>query len=173
MIKKFPDPILDEQSKAVSGNLDQEQIDSLISRMRRACWSVNGFGIAAIQIGEPFRILGYLSKSSKDLEWIIDPEIIGFSGRAVYEEGCLSVPGYFWNICRAEKITLKYKDKDLVDKVKTFKEMESRVIQHEIDHLDGLSIPDFLSNPDFINFIEHFQSDKPMYEYNSPDIDMR
>jgi peptide deformylase len=173
MIKKFPDPILDEQSKAVSGNLDQEQIDSLISRMRRACWSVNGFGISAIQIGEPFRILGYLSKSSKDLEWIIDPEIIGFSGRSVYEEGCLSVPGYFWNICRAEKITLKYKDKDLVEKVKTFKGVESRVIQHEIDHLDGLCIPDFLSNPDFINFIEHFQSDKPMYEYNSPDIDMR
>lgn len=173
MIRKYPDPILDEQSISVSDNLSLKELEVLIARMRRACWDANGFGIAAIQIGEPFQIFGYLSKSTKDLEWIIDPEIISSSGSSAYEEGCLSIPGYFWKVYRPEKITLQYKNISMTEKVKTFKGIESRVIQHEIDHLDGLCIPDSLVDKDFFDFVSHFQSGKPVYEYTSPIVDLR
>jgi peptide deformylase len=173
MIKKYPDPVLDEKSKSVVDNLSDKETQALISRMRRACWNANGFGIAAVQIGEPFQIFGYLSKSSKDLEWIIDPEIISSSGSSSYEEGCLSIPGYFWKVYRPEKVTLRYKDISMNDRVKTFKGIESRVIQHEIDHLDGLCIPDSLTDKDFVDFVSHFQSGSSIYEYNSPVVDLR
>ncbi len=173
MIKKYPDPVLDKKSKSVVGNLSYEEIQTLIARMRRACWNANGFGIAAVQIGEPFQIFGYLSKSSKDLEWVIDPEIISSSGYSAYEEGCLSVPGYFWKVYRPEKVTVKYRDALMTERVKTFRGIESRVIQHEMDHLDGLCIPDALSDEDFADFISHFRSGSPIYEYNSPIVDLR
>lgn len=173
MIKKYPDPILDKQSISVSDNLSPKELDALIGRMRKACWTANGFGIAAVQIGEPFQIFGYLSNSTKDLEWIVDPEIISYSGSSVYEEGCLSIPGYFWKVYRPEKVTLKYKDILMNDRVKTFRGIESRVIQHEVDHLDGLCIPDSLVDKDFFVFASHFQSGKPVYEYTSPIVDLR
>lgn len=173
MIKKYPDPILDEKSKSVLDNLSDKETKILIARMRRACWDANGFGIAAVQIGEPFQIFAYISKSTKDLDWIIDPEIISSSGSSSYEEGCLSVPGYFWKVLRPDKVTIKYRDIEYNERVKTFRGIESRVVQHEIDHLDGLCIPDFLVDKDFVDFTRHFQSGKPVYEYNSPVVDLR
>ena len=180
MILKFPDQILDTESVSVLENLSIAEIEKLIARMRSACWNANGFGIAAIQIGEPFRIFGYLSKSKRDLKWIIDPEVISTSGSSIFEEGCLSIPGYYWEILRPEKITLKFKSTsddnislDEKEAIKTFKGVESRVIQHELDHMDGLCIPDSMSEKEFDDFRSHFFSGKPVYEYNSPRLDMR
>jgi peptide deformylase len=172
MILKFPDPTLDKISKPAHGNLSEEEILSIISDMRKACWDANGFGISAIQIGIPYRIFGIFSDKKKDLVWIIDPEIISSKGKSTFTEGCLSIPGYFWEIIRPDKIYVKYKESNGRSKIRSFVGVHSRIVQHEMDHLDGVLIPDFLSEEDYQEFITHLNSKKSIYEYDAPIINM-
>ncbi|MEK6580246.1 MAG: peptide deformylase, partial [Bdellovibrionota bacterium] len=76
---------------------------------------------------------------------IINPEILSKEGEIILCEGCLSVPDYTAEVKRAEKIKLKYKDMDGVEKTMTAEGLQAVAIQHEIDHLDGKLFIDRLS----------------------------
>ena len=170
MIVKYPSDILDQPSVSALDYLTKDQIDQMCVKMREECWKVDGFGIAAIQIGEPYKIFGVLNPNKKDLMWIIDPEIRRASGKAIYKEGCLSIPGYFWEVKRPDKISLSFYDSSGDRHYRTFTGIHARIIQHEMDHLDGLLIPDLMDDHKVREFEEFFASKRPVYEYNAPRI---
>ena len=77
---------------------------------------------------------------------MINPKIISLEENKVsYEEGCLSFPEHFAEIDRPEKIKIEYLDEKNSKKINTFKGFESRIIQHELDHLNGILFVDHLS----------------------------
>lgn len=170
MIVKYPDNSLDNPSVSALDYLTKNQIDDLCLKMREECWKVNGLGIAAVQIGEPYKIFGVINPNKKDLMWMVDPEIRRASGKASYNEGCLSIPGYFWEVKRPDKISIQFHDSDGKKNYRTFTGIYSRIIQHEMDHLDGLLIPDLMDDKKFIEFDNFFSSNRPVYEYNAPRI---
>jgi len=170
MIVKYPDSTLDQVSISALDNLSQSEIIDLCNQMRRECWNVNGLGISAIQIGEPYRIFGIINPNKKDLMWMIDPEIRRSSGNITYTEGCLSIPGYFWDITRPEKVSISFYDYKHIKHYRTFNKIHARIIQHEMDHLDGLLIPDALDDKKFGEFDNFYGSTRPISEYDAPKI---
>lgn len=171
MLVTYPDDKLYEKSISAIDNLTIDERKDLSVEMRKACGEVNGFGISAIQIGQPYQILGFVSPEKKDLVWMCDPVIEWMSEiHTSFSEGCLSIPGYFWEISRPDYIKVSFKDINGNPNQKTFSGSDSRIIQHEMDHLDGLLIVDFLEEQDFILFYNHYKKQSHIEEYISPTL---
>lgn len=118
------------------GNID-DKIKGLIEKMRIIMKRNDGVGLAANQIGENLRIavIEYDNKSYV----LIDPKIIKYSKKMeLGEEGCLSVPGYIGLVPRAKKIVVEAVDENNKEIKLKAKDMLARIIQHEVDHLDGI-----------------------------------
>ena len=134
-----PDPILKKESVSIPQVDDHHR--ELIKQMYEVMYSANGVGLAAPQIGLNIRIF-ILDAGSRDEEkkpiTIINPKIISLEKNTVpYEEGCLSFPEHFAEIDRPENINIEYLDENNSKKSSSFKGFESRIIQHELDHLNG------------------------------------
>ena len=142
-----PDPILKKESLSISQVDDHHR--EFIKQMYEVMYSANGVGLAASQVGLNIRVF-ILDASSRDDEkkpvTIINPKIISLDQNTVpYEEGCLSFPKHFAEIDRPEKIKIEYLNENNLKKTSTFKGFESRIIQHELDHLNGILFVDHLS----------------------------
>ena len=142
-----PDPILKKESVSIPQVDDHHR--ELIKQMYEIMYSANGVGLAAPQIGLNIRIF-VLDAGARDEEkkpiTMINPKIISLHENKVpYEEGCLSFPEHFAEIDRPEKIKIEYLDEDNSKKISTFTGFESRIIQHELDHLNGILFVDYLS----------------------------
>jgi peptide deformylase len=146
-IIKLPDPILRTQSSAV------EQVDDdtrrLIDDMLETMYEAPGIGLAAIQVAVPKRLL-VLDVTDKDEERnpiaMINPEILRLGDESrVYEEGCLSIPDVLVDIERPSTVTVRYIDREGKQQELNADGLLATAIQHEIDHLDGTLIIDFLS----------------------------
>lgn len=120
-------------------------VRSLIEQMKEVIRQNNGVGLAAIQIGEPTRII--ICEIDDKFYTFINPEIIkSFSEILVTEEGCLSLPNIYGEVERPKKIILKAVNFDGKKiKMKAFG-LLARVIQHELDHLDGILFIDKAKN---------------------------
>jgi len=120
-------------------------VRSLIEQMKKVMKQNNGVGLAAIQIGEPTRII--VCEIDDKFYAFINPEIIkSFSETSVMGEGCLSLPNIYGEVERPKKISIKainFDGKKI--KMKAFG-LLARVIQHEIDHLDGILFIDKATN---------------------------
>ena len=120
-------------------------VRSLIEQMRKVIKQNNGVGLAAIQIGEPTRII--VCEIDDKFYTFINPEIIkSFPETSAMEEGCLSLPNMYGEVERPKKISLKainFDGKKI--KIKAFG-LLARVIQHEIDHLNGILFIDKAKN---------------------------
>ena len=120
-------------------------VRSLIEQMKEVVRQNNGVGLAAIQIGEPTRII--ICEIDDKFYTFINPEIIKFFPEtSVMEEGCLSLPNIYGEVERPKKISLKainFDGKKI--KMKAFG-LLARVIQHELDHLDGVLFIDKAKN---------------------------
>ena len=171
MLVKYPSELLHTKSVSAIDNLSESEIRDIVSRMRKEAWQVGGFAISAIQIGEPYTILGFFSFKRNEYIWIIDPEIISTNGSSVMKEGCLSIPGYFWNIKRPAKATISYTDLDGTPRVRTFTEVIARAIFHEMDHFDGILIPDFMNSDQLNLFNQHYKESSHIDEYDAPELD--
>lgn len=145
-IKKYPEKILKEKTISVE-NIDA-QIQYLIDDMIETMHTVRGLGLAANQIGisKKLSVIDTSFKEEKSpLIVLINPVIIEKEGITEAEEGCLSIPGYMTTIKRAERVHVRGLNRE----GKTI-EIEgtgllARVLQHEIDHLDGLLFIDRMS----------------------------
>lgn len=125
---------------------DKEGIAALIEDLKDTLKVADGCGLAAPQIGVSKRVVivdgdvvsdvyDYLKGFRRTL---INPEILEESDEKVtYSEGCLSIPGIYCDIVRPKVITVKYFDEDLKEVTETFDNFASRMIQHELSHLDG------------------------------------
>jgi peptide deformylase len=145
-IKKYPEKILKEKIPPLE-NIDariQHFIDDMIDTMHAA----KGVGLAANQIGILKRLCVIdtsLKEEKNSLIILINPVIIEKEGTVEAEEGCLSIPGYTTRIKRSERVYVKGLNREGKALEIEGIGLLSRVLQHEIDHLDGLLIVDRMS----------------------------
>ena len=137
----YPNKRLKEISKEVT-EFDAS-LHKLLDDMYDTMIESNGLGLAAIQVDVAIRVL-ILSipneegeQSYDDLIEVINPKLSNMTGSIVYQEGCLSVPTFYEDIERYEKLTLTYFDRHGKENVIEAEGLLSVAIQHEIDHLDG------------------------------------
>jgi peptide deformylase len=143
-ILEFPDPRLRKTATAVA-QVD-DALRELMDNMFETMYAAPGIGLAATQVDVHRRFLvADVSADSDEPHVFINPVILEKDGAQVTEEGCLSVPGYYEEVERAEHIRVRYQDRN-GDEIET--ELEALlavVVQHEIDHLDGKLFVDYLS----------------------------
>lgn len=120
--------------------LEFDNVDSLIARLRHVMHSVDGLGLAANQLGSPLSVA--VVKGGPDL---INPVIVARRGEALLDEGCLSVPDEQHKVKRALEIDVAYDDPRRSARVETFTGQLAHIIQHEVDHLEGLLYVHLLS----------------------------
>ena len=141
-IRKSGDDILSKKCREVE-KID-EKIKELGQDMLDTMYKNDGIGLAACQVGMLKRIIVYDIKyieegAKKEGHILINPKITSRSKSMIeVEEGCLSFPDIYENVLRHEKVTVEYTDIDGKKKKINAKEIEAVVIQHEIDHLDGI-----------------------------------
>jgi len=139
-IVTYPARVLRKKSEALRGVAACDK--NLMRDMANLMHASKGIGLAAPQVGIPKRII--ICDTGEGLIKMANPEILSGSGRDSLEEGCLSVPERTVNIYRADKITVSYIDEKDAERRKVFRGLAARVIQHEIDHLNGRLIIDYL-----------------------------
>lgn len=166
-IVTIPDAGLRAKTRPVT-NFDadlQKLIDDMIETMREA----NGVGLAAPQIGRPLKLAvietlpeeddeGNEIEGTRDLFVIINPEIF-WSSRETSKgmEGCLSIPGYLGEVERAESIRVRGLDRHGRKFRMRFDDWDARIIQHEVDHINGVLYIDKLTGPENIWTEEEFE----------------
>ncbi len=143
-ILEFPDPKL--RTKAVPVDKVDEALRRLIDDMFDTMYEAPGIGLAATQVDVHRRLLvADVSSERDDPHVLINPVILQKDGLAVTEEGCLSVPGFYEEVERAEHVRVRYLNRDGEDLESDFEGMLAVCVQHEIDHLDGKLFVDYLS----------------------------
>ncbi|WP_342360065.1 peptide deformylase [Terrarubrum flagellatum] len=146
-ILSIPDPVLREKSAPVE-KFDDE-LRKLAADMLETMYKAPGIGLAAIQVGIPKRLL-VIDLAKKDEppqpQIFVNPEITAKSEeKAIYEEGCLSIPEYYEEVERPSRVTVRYQDEHGAEKTVEAEGLLSTCLQHEIDHLDGKLFIDYLS----------------------------
>jgi peptide deformylase len=140
----YPDPRLRKQAKPVKQVT--EDIRQLIDDMAETMYAAPGIGLAATQVNVHQRILVIdISEERNNLRVFINPIIDSGQGEAETEEGCLSLPGIRAPVIRLESITLSAKDRLGEDFTLVTDGLLAICIQHEIDHLNGKVMVDYLS----------------------------
>lgn len=145
-IRLYGDPILRQKSRRIEAVDDS--VLSLALDMLETMHDADGIGLAAIQVGRPVRMLvaDVGERAPKGTSKIfINPTITEATGESVFDEGCLSVPGINAEITRPERVVVRYVDGKGKERVDAFEALLARVLQHEIDHLDGKLFIDYLS----------------------------
>lgn len=149
----YPNPILKEVCTPIStwdDSVDQ-LLKDLVDTMIDAGHSV---GVAAPQIGDTRRAVvvdvskSKLGKKQKNhgLLQMVNPKILEREGQTVVREGCMSVPDYTGNVCRAESVLVQFEDANRQTQVIRAEGFEAIAVQHELDHLDGYLFLDRVSS---------------------------
>lgn len=141
-IRTFGDPVLRSPTKPVEGV--DEAVRTLVRDMIETMYDAPGVGLAANQIGIQRRIAVFDAHDELGPRVMINPEIVETSGAYEYEEGCLSVPGRYWEIVRPAFIRVRARDLEGNEVEYAGDELLGRVLQHEVDHLDGVLLIDHL-----------------------------
>ncbi len=137
-IKKIGDPVLRTEAKEVDEIT--EKTEDLINNMIDTLRDREGLGLAANQVGILQQIA--VIENENEIITLINPEIVEEEGSRLREEGCLSVPERQGPVPRAEKIRVRFQDREGQSKEKSFSDLTARIIQHEIDHLQGILFVD-------------------------------
>lgn len=143
----IPDPILRKISDPVE-RVDAE-VKRLVDDMLETMYAAPGIGLAAIQVGVPRRIV--VIDAADDGEEkkplvMVNPELVALGQKTrLYEEGCLSIPDVRVEIERPETVTVRYIDRDGKNQELAADGLLATAIQHELDHLDGQLIIDFMT----------------------------
>jgi len=136
-IKVYPDDILRKKALVVTKLTEEDK--NLIRDMVETMYASDGVGIAAPQVGVSKRIFIANPTGEKGKELIaINPRILEKSGKEVLVEGCLSLPNISAEVKRYKKVVLKFEDMEGKEKIINANGLLARIIQHEIDHLDGI-----------------------------------
>jgi peptide deformylase len=142
-----PNPLLKTVSKPVDA-IDSK-ILSILNDMLETMYAAPGIGLAAIQIGIPKRLLVIdigRDNENRDPHFFINPEILDPAEElSSFEEGCLSVPGVWEEIERPNECNVRFLDINGDEKNIRYSGMMATVIQHEMDHLNGIVFVDYLS----------------------------
>ncbi len=145
----YPHPVL--RSRAQKVREIDDHIRRLVEEMFRVMEEKEGIGLAAPQVGEPKRVI-VLHLPDEDEVVLINPVIVSKVGKCIDVEGCLSLPGVEVEVPRAEEVVVEGMDLD-GNMLKLEKNgLWARALQHEVDHLNGRLIIDYLKGQDRLNF---------------------
>jgi peptide deformylase len=142
----YPEKVLCQQAETIT-NIDEE-IVRLAEHMAETMYNAPGIGLAATQVGVSKRLLvADISprEPESDLIVLVNPEIIAAEGEVIIEEGCLSVPEYQAEVKRHEKVTVSGLDLSGEEVTIEADGLLAIVLQHEIDHLNGILFIDRIS----------------------------
>ncbi len=143
-ILNYPDPRLHTVAKPIKEV--NSAIRRLIDDMAETMYDAPGIGLAATQVNQHVQLLLIDTSETKDqLQVFINPKILLRDGEQVYEEGCLSVPGIYESVTRAEKVLVEALDRDGKQFTLEAHGLLSVCIQHEMDHLLGKVFVEYLS----------------------------
>lgn len=150
-IVSHPHPVLGQKAKRV-GNIDgsvQRLIDDMVETMHE----IGGVGLAAPQVGVSLRVI-VIELPGEETLALVNPQIVKRSGERQVVEGCLSVPGYRGEIKRSVKVVAKGLDRHGREVRIKGEEFMAQVLEHEIDHLNGVLYIDHLESPDKLSKLE-------------------
>jgi len=140
-VLKFPEPILRKKAAIVESVTELEK--SMLSDMASAMYLAQGVGLAAVQVGIDKQLA--VIDVGGGLIKLVNPVIVKRSGLEIQEEGCLSCPGLFVKIKRAGEVVVNFMDEDGNLMELKASGLLARAVQHELDHLSGKLIIDYLS----------------------------
>ena len=143
-IRQYGDPVLKQVAKDVT-DIDGALV-SLVEDMLETMYEEPGLGLAAPQIGVRKRLFVYDLLAGEDPHALINPEIIESDGEWEFDEACLSVPGLSWNIVRPKLVHIRGVDLDGNEVNIEADELEARLFQHELDHLNGVLLVEHLDD---------------------------
>ncbi len=130
--------------RAVAKKIPQvtKEVKKLINDMKKAVKKAEGLGLAAPQVGKSLRLC--LASFNGKMTPMINPEITWRSEEtSVMEEGCLSLPKINVDVTRSAEVLVRYLDENSVEQDRRLHDLDARVVQHEIDHLNGVLIVDY------------------------------
>lgn len=141
-ITKYGEPILRQKLKPVDYQKIAPELPRLLKDMEETCLSVRGVGLAANQIGLPYRLAVILLPGKEETDppkryVIINPKIVAKQGEKIEEEGCLSLPGLWADVKRYTDVTVEFLDETGAPKRMRARGLLAKAFQHEVDHLDG------------------------------------
>lgn len=143
-ILNYPDPRLHTVAKPVTAF--DANLKRLVKDMQETMYAAPGIGLAATQVNHHQQLIVIdTSKEQNDLLVLVNPVIVSQSGIQTYEEGCLSVPGIYETVTRAEHIKVQAQDADGQAFTLEAEGLLSVCIQHEMDHLKGKVFVEYLS----------------------------
>ncbi len=142
-IYRYGSPVLRRKAEPVT--LFDDDLRTFVEHMAETMYTGNGIGLAAPQVGMLKRIavidLSFGEEVDKILA-MVNPEILETEGECTMEEGCLSIPGVFEDVVRPERVRVRYRDLNGKPVETDADGMVARVVQHEIDHLEGVLFVD-------------------------------
>lgn len=143
-VLEFPDPRLRNVARPVAAF--DEALARLVEDMLETMYAENGIGLAATQVDVHLRLLVMDTSDDRAHPRVyVNPEILESSGEQVYEEGCLSVPGIYASVERAESVRVRALDASGKAFEETLLGLDAVCLQHEMDHLVGKLFVDYLS----------------------------
>jgi len=146
-ILEFPDPRLRTKAVPVQpAQLADPAFQRLLDDMFQTMYEAPGIGLAASQVDvhQRFMVIDVSDDKTRPLVFV-NPQIVASEGGQVYQEGCLSVPGIYADVTRADTITVRFLDRHGEPRELTTDGLLAVCIQHEMDHLDGKLFVDYLS----------------------------
>jgi peptide deformylase len=149
-IRTLPDPILRQKAKRVT-RIDssvRKLIDDMIDTLRA---EPNRAGLAAPQVGVLLRV-AVIELPEEGLVTLVNPQIVRKEGERIVNEGCLSVPGYFGEVKRAETVKVKARNRDGKEFRLKAEGLLAQALEQEIEHLDG------------VLYIDHLESEEKLFE---------
>ena len=150
-LRYVPDPVLRQRTRRVP-EVDSK-LQRLIDDMIETLPAVSGVGLAAPQVGVSLR-LAVIALPDEEPVVLVNPEVVRRSGERVVDEGCLSIPGYRGDVKRSSSVTVKARDVHGKEFRIKGTELLAQVLEHEIDHLNGVLYIDRLGSPSDLHRIE-------------------
>jgi len=147
-VRIIGDPVLRKKGTRIT--VFDDKFLELVKEMTKIMIREDGIGLAAPQIGLSIQLLVVDISPLEDSEFdgpmaFVNPDILATEGSTTIEEGCLSVPGVREDVTRPKRIQLHYQDETGREHTAWFDGWMARVLQHEIDHLNGILFVDYLS----------------------------
>ena len=150
-ILEAPHPVLSRKARPVRDDEFTPELRKLLEDMAETMYAAPGVGLAAPQVGDSRRILvadpgnqeDDDGRKIPDLVYMVNPEIVDKSKEIItYEESCLSVPEYYQDVKRHKRVLIRYRDGAGAILERWFEGFPSIVMQHELDHLEGVTLLD-------------------------------
>ena len=141
-VRKYGDPALRRRAAPIEAITPE--IHRIVADMVETMYDEVGIGLAAPQVGIPLRLMVVSDETTREARALVNPVIVEQHGEVTAEEGCLSIPGIFAPVTRAAVVRVEARD--LTGAVTTLegRGLLARVLQHELDHLDGILFIDRL-----------------------------